>query len=280
LNEIPGAGSSDRVCWVYDDDEAFDRAVREFAAGGLERGERLLCVGDRVIDSIRNEAAEFGGVEALIASGTLQTLALEEAYDAAVASTPEQQLAYYEGATRRAIEDGYRGLRVIAEVTPLAADPARRAELVRWEHIADDFIAQGTGFTALCAYSGQLTREALTDVASVHPLVHAPDGVPSFRVSFDDNRVAVAGSVDTFDADRLARVLASSPVASDGAVLDLELLTFVDVAGSRVIARWASGMQGRTVPLEVRGASPLFRRMWQVLALDEVAPIAFAGAPA
>jgi hypothetical protein len=43
-----------------------------------------------------------------------------------------------------------------------------------------------------------------------------------------------------------------------------------------VIARWAQDLNARALPLEVRGASPLLRRMWQVLALGEVAPVRFA----
>jgi anti-anti-sigma regulatory factor len=110
--------------------------------------------------------------------------------------------------------------------------------------------------------------------------VHAPAGIPPFQVFFDDNRVALTGSVDTFSADRLARVLASSPVGAQGAVLDLGRVQFVDVAASRVIARWAQDLNARSLPLEVRGASPLLRRMWQVLALGEIAPVRFVGAAA
>jgi ABC-type transporter Mla MlaB component len=280
LSAIPDAGTSDHVCWVYDDEASFDEAVREFLTGGLERGERLLCVGERVIDSLRGQTPPFGDVDALIAEGALETQTLAQAYEAAGPFLPENQLAYYDAATRRAIDDGYRGLRVIAEVSALAADPAVRPTLVRWEHVADDYIAQGTGFTAMCAYSGQLTREALADVASVHPLIHGPDAVPSFRVFFDDDRLVLAGSVDTFSADRLARVLASSPPGTGGAVLDLSLTEFVDVSACRVLARWARDLQERSRRVEVRDASPLFRRMWRILALDELVPVSFADAAA
>jgi hypothetical protein len=98
-------------------------------------------------------------------------------------------------------------------------------------------------------------------------------------VFFDDEHVVVAGSVDTFGADRLARVLAHSP-AVPAANLDLSSLEFADVAGCRVIARWAGELRARDVPVEIRGASRLFRRVWHVLALSEVAPVAFADAAA
>jgi len=280
LSDIPEAGATDHVCWVYENDEAFDRAVAEFIAGGLERGERLLCVGERVIESLRGVHLPAQDVATLVAAGALETQTLAEAYAAAGTFRPMGQLAYYEAATRRALAEGYRGLRVLAEVSALAADPATRPELIRWEHVADDFIARNGGFTVMCAYSGTLPQEALSDIAAVHPFVHTPDGVPPFRIFFDYDRIVLAGSVDSFSADRLAHVLAASPIGAAGAVLDVSLLEFADVAGCRALALWARGLADRSLPVEVRGASPLFRRMWDVLALSEYAAVGFEEAAA
>jgi hypothetical protein len=96
---------------------------------------------------------------------------------------------------------------------------------------------------------------------------------PQFRVFSDGDRIVVAGSVDLYAADRLARLLADSPTAA-AARLDLSRLEFVDVAGCRTIARWAGQCAG-AVPVEICGASRLFRRVWQVLALDAVARVTF-----
>ncbi len=74
-------------------------------------------------------------------------------------------------------------------------------------------------------------------------------------------------------------MLAGSP-SSPAVVLDVSRLDFVDVAGSRVIARWAGDLRRRGVPVEIRGASRLFRRIWQVLALHDVASVPFAEANA
>jgi len=278
ISAIPEAGASDHVCWVYDDDADFDEAVREFLSGGLERGERLLCVGDDVVQRMRSDRPPLPGVADLLARGALELLTVAEAYDAAGTFSVERQFAYYEAETRRARDEGYTGLRVVAELSPLAEDPARRAELVRWEHVADEFMASGSGMTAMCAYRADLGSEALADVTSVHPMVHAADGGPSFRVFVDEDRLVLAGSVDTFSADRLARVLASSPLGSDAAVIDLGPMEFMDVSAARVLARWAHDLQAGSVQVEVRNATPLFRRMWQILALDELVPVSFAGA--
>jgi anti-anti-sigma factor len=145
---------------------------------------------------------------------------------------------------------------------------------------ADDYAARGDGFSAMCAYRADLPPDALAAVASAHPLVHAPDGVPSFRVFFDGNRIVLAGGVDTSSAGRLARVLAGSPVAAGVVVLDVGSVEFLDVAGCRALAAWARDLRERSVRLEVIGSSALVRRMWQVLELDRLAPVTFTDAAA
>ena len=278
IDVVPGAGPADHLCWVYEDDAAFDAAAREFLAGGLARGERLLCVGERVIEGLRAPGAR--DLSDLIAEGTVETLTLAEAYEAAGPFLPEQQLAFYDAATKRALSAGYRGLRVIAEVSDLAADPAQRPDLVRWEHVADGYAAHGSGFSAMCAYRADLGPEALADVASVHPMVRAPEAVSSFRLFVDGHGLVLAGSVDRSSSERLARVLAATAVTDGVVVLDLAGLEFLDVAGCRVLARWAAGLADRSVTVQVTGSSALLRRMWRVLDLDQLAPVTFLEMPA
>ena len=138
-------------------------------------------------------------------------------------------------------------------------------------------MAHGSGFTALCAYRGDLCPEALSEVASVHPLVRAPEGVPPFQVFHDGNGVVLTGSVDTFTAGRLGSVLAESPAPARRRSWTSAGWSFIDVAGCRVLATWAQGLDG---PLEVTGASRLLQRMWRLLALDQLAPVDFTAARA
>ncbi|NEK85003.1 STAS domain-containing protein [Blastococcus saxobsidens] len=276
--EVPVAGAHDHVCWVYRDDTDLTAAAIEFLAGGLLHGERLLCVGDRVVEGLRRGPTALGDIDALIADGRLRLLTVADAYAATGPFSAESQRAFYDDATRRAVADGYTGLRVFADVTALAADTTLRPELVRWEHVADEFIAHGPGMTAMCAYREDLPAAALGDLAGVHPQVHAPTGTAPFQVFFDDRGPSLVGDVDTVGAERLARILAATPVSGGACALDLSGLEFADVAACRVLARWARTLGERGVRLELWNAPPLLERMWHVLALDEWASVAFDAA--
>ncbi|MGY1591498.1 MEDS domain-containing protein [Geodermatophilus sp. SYSU D00708] len=274
-------GPADHVCWVHDDADSLAGAAARFLADGLARGERLLYVGDHDgIALLRHDPGPLGPLGDLLADGRLTLLALTDAYTPDGGFVPEQQLAFYETATRRAVEEGCSGLRVVAELTALAADPRTRDELARWEHLADDFMATGVGMSALCAYRRDaLDADALTAVATVHPQLHVPDGalpddVAPFSVFVDDGRVVLTGCVDAFGADRLRRVLATSPAdAADSVTLDLAGLQFADAAGCRAIATWAQDRLHRGRGVALVGASPLFARVWRLLGYDAVAPV-------
>ncbi|TYP90350.1 MEDS domain-containing protein [Blastococcus xanthinilyticus] len=275
VTEVPVPGAQDHLCWVYRDEQELDGAALEFLAGGLAAGQRLLCVGDRVVAGLLGNPDALGGPAALVASGALRTLSLAEAYAAAGAFSAERQRAFYDAATREALADGYTGLRVLAEVSPLAADPAHQAELARWEHAADAYVASGPGMTAMCAYRDDVPPAALADCTAVHPLVHAPGAEPPFRVFHDAAGLAVAGEVDVLGAERLARALTASPVPGGACALDLSQLTFADVAACRAIAAWAAALTGDGVRVELWNAPALLRRMWHLLALDECTAVSF-----
>jgi anti-anti-sigma factor len=268
------AARADHICWVYHDTSSFAAVAGRFLGDGLARGERLLFVGDaQGIDALRQPDTPLPGVDALVAGGVLELVAVEGAYRTGHFDV-DRQLEFYDAVTRRAVDDGYTGLRVVADVTPLAAHGTGQADLVRWEHLADEFFASGPGMSAMCAYrrSG-VTPEVLAAAAAVHPQVHAPDDVPPFRLWFDDGGLALAGTLDAFDADALLQVLLASHVAGPVVRLDLSRVEFVDAAGCRALARWSQALQRRSARLELVGTSRLFRRTWQVLGLDRISAV-------
>jgi anti-anti-sigma factor len=272
------AGPADHVCWVYDDPSSFAAVAGRFLAGGLARGERLLFVGElEGIEALSRPTSPLTGVDELVARGALELVPVERAYRTGQFDA-DRQLAFYDELTRRSLAEGYTGLRVVADVTPLAADPRARADLIRWEHRADDFFASGAGMSAMCAYRRDRVDPAvLAEATAVHPQVHSPESVPPFRLWFDDAGLAAAGTLDAYDADLAFRVLLASHVPGPVVRLDLSRVEFIDAAGCRVLARWAQALASRSARLELAGTSRLFRRAWQVLGLDELTDARFEG---
>jgi anti-anti-sigma regulatory factor len=279
LTDPAGAEHADHVCWVYDDDEDFVTIARRYLEEGLARGERLLYVGEPHPADLGTHEGPLADVEGLMARGALHVHDLREGYQGSGAFTPAEQLAFYDAATAAARAAGYTGLCVVAEISGLAADPVRRADLVRWEHLADEFIGSGSGMRALCAYRDELGREALTEVASVHPLVHDAAGGPPFRAWFEGTAIVLAGVLDTFAADRLDQVLTGTHADRPTVTLDLSRVEFVDVGGCRAIARWARQLEHRGCLLELTGTSRIFRRMWRILDFDDYATVSFPEPP-
>jgi anti-anti-sigma regulatory factor len=259
------AAGRDHVCWFYEDGESFAAAARAYLQAGLERGDRLMWIGD-----------DFGGrvglpdAEALVARGALEVLPASSSYEAGQSFARCEQHTFYDDAVRRARADGYAGLCVVAEVTAMAADPVRSPELLRWEHLADRFIAGGSGMTAMCLYrDSDLPEETVKGLASIHPWARETADELPFRTWFDGARLCVAGCVDTFCAPRLAEVLAATPPDGSVVVLDLTGLEFADAAGVRVIARWSQELRGREVTVHLVGAPRFFRKMWHLLGYDQ-----------
>jgi anti-anti-sigma factor len=100
----------------------------------------------------------------------------------------------------------------------------------------------------------------------------------AFRLWFDEGALLVAGDVDRFTADRLARLLGTTHVDTAEVTLDLTRLQFIDLAGVRVIAAWAEDLRGRSAQLVLVGASRLFRRMWDILTSGGLPGVRFAEA--
>jgi ABC-type transporter Mla MlaB component len=164
--------------------------------------------------------------------------------------------------------------------------------------LADDLRAAGEPFGPLdpLVADGTLRFETVSDAyavgdvlspagqwafydAAVHPHVHAPLDPPPFRIWFDGSRLVVEGSVDTFAADRLARVLETTPAPGGTTVLDLSRLEVADVACCRILAGWARSLDERGGELRIEGAPRSVLRIWGLLGLAGRAPVTFAEGP-
>lgn len=250
------------ACLLYDGDEEFRAHAGRFLQEGLRRGDRLLCVGDRAIESARS-ASDF---DQLLTRGALRLAQAEEVYRA----DPEAQLAYYDDATQQALTEGFAGLCVLADLA--AVPPDTFDELVTWEMRADSYMASGSGMSALCAYPAHgFARSRLEDVVAVHPHGLGIGEEPDFRLHTGAGHLLVTGVVDHFSSDRLARLLERYPLADEEVTLDVSNLEFIDGRASVVLESWLRDTAATTT-VRLEGASTMFRRVWEVLGFSRWLP--------
>jgi hypothetical protein len=263
LDDRSGARPSDHACVSYASDAERSDAVASWLIDGVGIGQRAMYVGDGTVDELCGHLHGFPDLESAVESGRLVVASASHLYDIGTPIQPDSQLAMYDAAVSRAIADGYQGLRVAADITPLVINEGLRASHLHWEQVADRYIT-GHPLAPLCMYD---TRRipSLAAIAAAHPLQGPTE--PVFVVfGLAPAAAAMEGEVDACVADVLADVLRGLPTTDRR--LDIERVAFVDARSAAVIhdevqRRYATGN-----PLMLTGASRAFKRVWELCRFD------------
>jgi anti-anti-sigma factor len=261
-------GAQDHLCWIAEHDDDWLPAAREFLAEGRALGQRLVYVGPQPVAELAQRLAPIGDVDALVEQGALSLFTLEQLYDLDAALVPEQQLAMYSAVGDQAIVDGYVGLRVVADVTRLVADPGRHADHARWELLADCYMAEHL-FAAMCVYDRRVVGdECAGDLACVHALARAPEEVAPFSLFGNGCELALSGDVDLFSAPALARALARAPQREGDVVIDLAPAGYLDHHALAAFVDRSIALRDRDRKLVLRNPSSGVRKMYSTLGFD------------
>jgi anti-anti-sigma regulatory factor len=207
----------------------------------------------------------------LLGRGQLVVAAVEDAYTPGGTFDPDALLAAFQALVAQALAEGFTGLRVFGDPAPLLADPDVRARWPSYELRADLLVARLPA-VALCGYDLRVVDDAAVELpTAVHRLrLGAGDTPgPGFQLhGTADGALALRGEVDMLYSDTVVGLLGGSAGDLGVPVVDVSSLEFVDVAGMRAIAAAARALPATGVAVEVRGGSPLFRRVWSVLGHD------------
>lgn len=263
-----GLGVRDHACWAFEDEEEFRAAAIQYLNEGRRLGQRLFYVGRHSTERLREEISDLEEVDRLIDEGALQVLSLPAIHKLGEPLDPEAQLEVYAAHTEQALADGFTGLRVAAEATALVEDPATWEAHIRWEALADSYMAINP-LSALCAYDRSRLPEALvTDLARVHPVDNCPAELTPFRVYSKPGGVAIDGNVDQFCAEGLSRILGLLPGDDGGSIIDLAGLEFIDPNGLFALTRHLELHRQNNRPIEVWGAPYAARRLAEMLGIE------------
>lgn len=236
---LDGLGPHDHGCLAYSDERTFLTHGMAYLREGLAAGQRAMYVGSAPEEVMRSHLEGLGAADQLISAGALEVLSVADAYDAENDDDASTQAAVYDAAIQRALDDGYSGLRTLAEVTPLMSNAQAAARMARWEARADRMMAERP-WSALCCYDRRrVTPRALADVAALHPIGCGTDDLAPFQVfSLPGDRMALTGSLDAFAVDDFGRLLEIAAPRHDFE-LDVAGLDFIDHNSVLAIARRA-----------------------------------------
>ncbi|GAB3017238.1 hypothetical protein MBOU_35850 [Mycobacterium bourgelatii] len=260
------AGKCDHACLAYSTKSERDAAAVEWLVEGARIGQRLAMVTTDP-DGGAELLAALAAADARVAE-QVAAFSHDQVYDMSKPIDADAQLALYAGQVKRALADGFTGIRVFCDITPLIADPARRASHAHWEHTADAWMAEGNPLSALCAYDVGVVGNQPEAVMVVHPLRHGPATTSTpFGLFCQPSKTVLGGEVDAFGVRALAEALEVLP---DGPVnLDVSDLSYICARGAAALAHAGQVATANRPRIRLTGAPPIVKRIWQVLGFDK-----------
>jgi len=259
VDDLAVLNEHDHLSWCGPRANDFTRLAA--AVFGAARNERLMLVGTKAdLDDLRTDDR----FDRLVQSGALTVQTLDEVYGDATAFDPGQQLQAFTAAVHEALGQGYRGLRVVADNTPMInGDDDTFGRWLAWEQLADQFI-EGRPVIGVCYFDDAgVDAERLDVLSALHPITYGGGAPPPFRLFVDDGVMVVTGEIDEATITTLRRALAVRPRTPGGLVVDLAHADFVD---HRTLQAFA-GLGTPSAPVRLRGVRPTLRTLWQSLDL-------------
>jgi hypothetical protein len=186
-------GVQDHLCWVHGDRRDYRPGLSEFFRDGLGRGLRVAYLGSEDAGELRELVGGVAGTGTLLPGEAVRVISLEEFYGTGEPVDPAAVIKRYDAATQEALADGYRGLRVGADVTDLVRAPDQHDAFARCEVLLERYTSRHP-LSAMCGYRREL-GDAVTQFACLHAAV--PAGLTPFQVfACDDGAVGLFGEFD------------------------------------------------------------------------------------
>jgi len=203
----------DHVCLDYAGPAAFEAAAYDFLAAGRAAGEQVWLVA--------GWSPRDWDFEPVV-------VPVSDHYPEGAAIEPAAGVAAYARATERAIAEGYTGLRVAADATPLVRTPVQLDAFARYEIQVDRYMRDHP-FTAMCGYDrARLPDGTVEQLACLHPVSGAPFRLIAAPPGRGD--AALAGEVDETTRPLFLQALRRAELRPAGGelVLDAGELGFID----------------------------------------------------
>lgn len=233
------------LCAFHRDRDELTRIAATFIGQGLAAGDQLIYVTtDEQADAVLRALPEqVDGYGALVA-GQLMVSSFAEAYGTRRPDDLRTVADGFRAAAAQSRKDGFRGLRVAAQMDELAPLLGSAEDVVAWERMSTS-LQREIGVSSVCLYDAdRIDAEHAELIAREHdglaPEV-ADEPLARFAAIHEPWGLRVSGEVDVSNRDDLLQVLQARAAVTHRIHVDLEDLTFADVGSlARVRAIAAS----------------------------------------
>ena len=173
IPELKDVAAGDHLCHLFSTREEKRRVVSAFIRDGLERGEKLLCVGGRGCRAeVEKGLAELGlKVKETLKTGQLSLLSPREVFTPDGTFDPRVTLAFWDEQAERASREGWPALRAACEMSWALARPPGWRRLAEYEAEINRLPA-ARSCVLLCQYDRDaFDPELQLDLLRTHALV-------------------------------------------------------------------------------------------------------------
>lgn len=203
LPSIANMHTGDHYCGIYRTDEDHRALIIDFIRQGVEREEKIFYIVNIQTAAQLKATVAAGGVdvEALTQKGQLVIMTAKEAYLKEGEFDPDSMIVLLREETEKALQEGYRALRVTGDMTwALAGEPGSE-RLIEYESKLNQFFPNSKCY-AVCQYDRRrFDSEMLLDILQTHPKV-------LFGVEgFDNSRMYFVPPESFLGSDRQSAVL-------------------------------------------------------------------------
>jgi DcmR-like sensory protein len=233
--------SHTHLCRVFDDQAEFRVEAVAFLADGLARGSRVRYLAEGDPETLRADIAPLLRLPQAQRPGAVEVGRIADAYaDPDSCIDAATQVAVFAAGTRAALADGFTGLRVAADTTPLVGTPAQLDAFARYEYRFDRMMTE-LPVSGLCGFRRtELGDDVVTQLACLHPsggAAQAPFRVHAVRGA----ELAVSGELDLTTVDLFATTMdrVGLPDGPAEVVVDATGLAFADHRNLLVLERLA-----------------------------------------
>jgi len=238
-------GPHAHLSWAFDEPPEFLAAARDFLAEGLEQHLRVWYVADGDPGTLATRLHGIAGLDAALRSGAVRLMPA----DSPLSVAPDDLVRLHADATEAALADGYAGLRIAADRTPLVGTPDGLAAFARYEHLVDQYMALRP-LSVMCGYDrARLGDDVVSRLACLHP-AGTPVVEPGFRLfGSAKHSVGISGELDMCTGARFAEALRrTDPRPVDGRlVVDATRLRFLDHRTLLLLAEFADERESTLV---------------------------------